>query len=58
MNNEETMFEAWFQLQRRESFNQIKDYGRLEDHPHWGEGAYNDMKKAWLARALLHEAKP
>jgi len=54
MTDEEAMFDVWFHLQRRKSFDEVKDYGRFEDHPTWGMAAYNDMKKAWLARAGLH----
>ena len=50
---EEQAFEQWFEAQRRETFNQIPDYGRFEDHPHWGTGARRDMHKAWMARAKL-----
>jgi hypothetical protein len=54
MTDEEAMFNVWFHIQRRESFDKIRDYGRFEDHPNWGMGAYDDMKKAWMARSTLH----
>lgn len=57
MTDEEAMFEVWFHQQRRASFDEVPDYGRFEDHPHWGMGSYNSMKKAWLARASLHVVK-
>lgn len=50
---EEEAFESWFESHRRETFNRVKDYGRFEDHPHWGMGARNDMREAWMARATL-----
>ena len=53
VNDEEAMFETWFHMQRRKTFDEVPDYGKFEDHPTWGMGAYRDMKKAWMARASL-----
>jgi hypothetical protein len=51
--DEQQQFSEWFERQRRESFDRLKDYGDFADHPHWGMGAYNDMRKAWMARATF-----
>jgi hypothetical protein len=50
---EEEAFEQWFESQRRQTFSEVRDYGRFEDHPQWGTGARHDMQKAWMARAKL-----
>jgi hypothetical protein len=40
--HEEALFEVWFQLHRKKTFERGAQPGdRLEDHPHWGMGYRN-----------------
>lgn len=55
MSDEEAMFEVFFQLRRKKTFERTASAGeRLEDHPAWSMGLRNAMWEGWQARASLY----
>ena len=55
MSDEEALFEVWFQLHRKKTFERCALPGeKIEDHPQWSMGMRPAYLEGWLARAGLH----
>lgn len=55
MNDEEALFEVWFQLERLKTWRA----SRIPSDPeqpseYWSMGLRSEMLRGWLARASLH----
>jgi len=57
-HDEEAIFEVWFQLRRKNTFERTVTAGeKLENHPAWLMGLRDALHEGWMARASLHVSK-